>query len=79
MLSFSSIFPQLLVFSASTGISLFNDLKSWIFLPQHGQSYSVLDAYSLETIRKQWRPWRELLEFTIEPCADLDQTVALYC
>ena len=23
--------------------------------------------------------WRELLEFTIEPCADLDQTVALYC
>ena len=34
---------------------------------------------SLETIWKQWSPWRELLEFTIEPCADLDQTVALYC
>ena len=34
---------------------------------------------SLETIWRQWQPWSELLEFTIEPCADLDQTVALYC
>ena len=41
--------------------------------------YSVVDADSLETIWRQWQPWRELLEFTIEPCADLDQTVALYC
>ena len=55
------------------------NVKSWIFLPQHGSGYSVVDADSLETIWKQWRPWRELLEFTIEPCADLDQTVALYC
>ena len=55
------------------------DVKSWIFLPQHGNGYSVVDADSLETIWKQWSPWRELLEFTIEPCADLDQTVALYC
>ena len=55
------------------------DVKSLIFLPQHGNGYSVVDADSLETIWKQWSPWRELLEFTIEPCADLDQTVALYC
>jgi len=55
------------------------DVQSWIFLPQHGNGYSVVDADSLETIWKQWSPWRELLEFTIEPCADLDQTVALYC
>ena len=55
------------------------DVKSWIFLPQHGNRYSVVDADSLETIWRQWQPWRELLEFTIEPCADLDQTVALYC
>ena len=40
---------------------------------------TLLDADSLETIWRQWQPWRELLEFTIEPCADLDQTVALYC
>ena len=55
------------------------EVKCWIFCPQYDNSYSVVDADSLETIRKQRSPWRELLEFTIEPCADLDQTVALYC
>ena len=40
--------------------------------------YMFVDTDSLETIWRQWHPWRELLEFTIEPCADLDQTVALY-
>ena len=55
------------------------DVKSLIFLPQHGNDYSVVDTDSLETIWKQQSPWRELFEFTIEPCADLDQTVALYC
>ena len=54
------------------------DVKSWIFLPQHGNGYSVVNADSLEIIWQQWRPWRELMEITIEPCADLDQTVALY-
>ncbi len=53
------------------------DVKSWIFLLQHGNGYSFVDA--LETIWKQWSPWRELLEFTIEPCANFDQTEALYC
>ena len=28
------------------------DVKSWIFLPQHGNGYSVVDADSLETIWK---------------------------
>ena len=55
------------------------DVKSWIFLTQHGNGYSVVNAASLETICKQWSPWRELLKFTIELCADLDQTIALYC
>ena len=36
------------------------DVKSWIFLPQHGNGYSVVDADSLETIWRQWRPWREI-------------------
>ena len=30
------------------------DVKSWIFLPQHGNGYSVVDADSLETIWRQW-------------------------
>ena len=53
------------------------DVKSWIFLPQNGNCYSVVDADYLETIWRQWQPWKGLLEFTIEPCTDLDQTVAL--
>ena len=55
------------------------ELKSRIFLPQHGNGYSVLDTDSLETIWRQWQPWRGLLEFTIELCECLDQKVALYC
>jgi len=38
----------------------------------------VVDTDSLETIWRQWRAWRELMEITIEPCADLDEAVALY-
>jgi len=34
------------------------DVKSWIFLPQHGNGYSVVDADSLETIWKQWSPFQ---------------------
>ena len=59
-------------------IEIATPVKSWIFLPQHGTGYSVVNADSLETIWRQWRPWRELMEITIEPCADLDETVALY-
>ncbi len=55
------------------------DLKSRIFLPQYGNGYSVVDTDSLKTIWRKWQPWRGLLEFTIELCACLDQTVALYC
>tara|TARA_B100000989_G_C19438848_1_gene426359 strand:- start:543 stop:701 length:159 start_codon:yes stop_codon:yes gene_type:complete len=47
------------------------------FLPQQGNGDSVIDADSLETIWRQWRPWRELMEITIEPCADLDEIVSL--
>tara|TARA_B100000886_G_C20091742_1_gene354172 strand:- start:167 stop:322 length:156 start_codon:yes stop_codon:yes gene_type:complete len=48
------------------------------FLPQSGKSYSMVNTDSLETIWQQWKPWRELMKFTIEPCADLDESVALY-
>ncbi|ABM72479.1 Hypothetical protein P9515_12721 [Prochlorococcus marinus str. MIT 9515] len=54
------------------------DVKSWVFLPQRGKGYSVVNSNSLEIIWKQWRPWKNLMEITIEPCADLDETVALY-
>ena len=53
-------------------------VKSWICLPQLGNGYSVEDTDSLETIQRQWRPWRELMEITVEPCTDLDEAVALY-
>ena len=32
------------------------DVKSWIFLPQHGNGYSVVDADFLETFWKKWSP-----------------------
>ena len=54
------------------------NVKSWVFLPQSGNGYSVVNSDSLETIWRQWRPWKILMEITIEPCADLDETVALY-
>ena len=54
------------------------DVKSWIFLPQHGNGYFEVNVNSLETIWRQWQPWRELMEISIEPCADLDETVAQY-
>ena len=54
------------------------DVKSCIFLPQHGNCYTVVNADSLETIWRQWKPWIELMEITIEPCADLDETIAIY-
>ena len=34
------------------------DVKSWIFLPQHENCYSVVDANSLESIWKKKCPWR---------------------
>ena len=54
------------------------DVKSWIFLPQHGKGYSLVNDDSLETIWRQWRPWRQLMEINIEPSTDLDEIVALY-
>ena len=35
------------------------DVQSWIFLPQHGNGYSVVDADSLETI------WKQLLSLQV--------------
>ena len=32
------------------------DVKSWIFLPQHGNSHSTVNVDFLETILHQWRP-----------------------
>ena len=54
------------------------DVKSWIFLLKQGNSHSAVNVDFLESILHQWRPWRELMEIIIEPCADLDETVALY-
>ena len=33
------------------------DVKSSIFLPQHGKGYSVVGTDSLATIWHQWRSW----------------------
>ena len=43
------------------------NVQSWIFLPQHGNGYSVVDADSLETIWRQWQPWSCLLYTSPSP------------
>ena len=38
------------------------DVKSWIFLPRHGNGYSVVDANSLETIEAARKEYKDLLD-----------------
>ena len=54
------------------------EVKSWIFLPQNGSGYSVVNTDSLEIIWRQWRPWREFMDINIQPCADLEETINLF-
>ena len=49
-----------------------------IFMIQNGIGHSVVSADSLETIWKQWHPWRRLMDINIQPCLDLDETVSLF-
>tara|TARA_B100000212_G_C26907365_1_gene336328 strand:+ start:164 stop:457 length:294 start_codon:yes stop_codon:yes gene_type:complete len=53
-------------------------VHSWIFLIQNGTGHSVVSSDSLETIWQQWNPWSYLMEISIEPCLDLDETVSLF-
>jgi len=54
------------------------DVQSWIFMPQNGKGHSVVLANSLETIWRQWRPWRKFMDINIQPCADLEETVEFF-
>ena len=54
------------------------EVHSWIFMIQNGIGHSVVSADSLETIWKQWHPWRRLMDINIQPCLDLDETVSLF-
>ena len=54
------------------------EVHSWIFMVQNGIGHSVVSADSLETIWKQWHPWRRLMDISIQPCMDLDETVGLF-
>ena len=54
------------------------EVHSWIFMHQNGKGYSVVSANSLETIWRQWRPWRVFMDINIQPCADLDETVKFF-
>ena len=53
-------------------------VHSWIFMIQNGVGHSVVSSDSLETIWQQWNPWSHLMDITIEPCLDLDETVSLF-
>ena len=53
-------------------------VHSWIFMMQNGIGNSVVSSDNLETIWEQWNPWSHLMEITIEPCLDLEETVSLF-
>ena len=40
------------------------EVHSWIFMVQNGIGHSVVSADSLETIWKQWHPWRRLMDIS---------------
>ena len=44
------------------------EVHSWVFMVQNGIGHSVVSADSLETIWKQWHPWRRLMDISIQPC-----------
>ena len=52
------------------------EVHSWIFMVQNGIGHSVVSADSLETIWKQWHPWRRLMDISIQPCMDLELIIS---
>ena len=54
------------------------EVHSWIFMHQNGSGHSVVSANSLETIWRQWRPWRKFMDINIQPCADLEETIKFF-
>ena len=43
---------------------------------QNGVGQCVVRADSLETIWKLWHPWMKLMDITIQPCLDLEETIS---
>ena len=50
---------------------------AWGFMIQNGIDHCVVRSDSLEIIWKPWHPWRKLLDITIQPCSDLEETISL--
>ena len=44
---------------------------------QNGTGHCVVRADSLETIWGLWHPWRKLMDISIQPCSDLEETISL--
>ncbi len=44
---------------------------------QNGIGHCVVRADYLETIWKLWHTWRKLMDITIQPCSDLEETISL--
>ena len=53
------------------------EVHSWVFMIQNGIGHCVVKADSLETIWQLWHPWRKLMDISIQPCSDLEETIAL--
>ena len=44
---------------------------------QSGIGHCVVKTDSLETIWILWHPWKKLIDITIQPCTDLEETISL--
>ena len=53
------------------------EVCSWVFMIQNGVGHCVVKADSLDKIWKLWHPWRKLMDITIQPCLDLEETISL--
>ena len=53
------------------------EVHSWVFMIQNGTGHCVVRADSLDTIWKLWHPWRKLMDISIQPCLDLEETISL--
>ena len=53
------------------------EVLSWVFMIQNGTGHCVVRSDSLDTIWKLWYPWRKLMDITIQPCLDLEETISL--
>ena len=53
------------------------EVQSCVFMIHNGTGHCVVRADYLNTIWKPWHPWRKLMDISIQPCLDMEETISL--